>query len=321
MKQIQLLIITLIIASFSFGQVAINTNGAAPHPSAILDIYSSNKGLLIPRVYLQSSVDATTIPNPAGSLLVWNSNPNMPNGVEFYYNAGSSQSPNWRPLQDLTLPFTKSTSSNGAAFTIGNYSQDPASTAIKAVGGGSGNALEVSGKLKIAGNGQAPAAGKVLTSDANGNATWEGAVAFSMVGARSDAAGDFAHNTERKVPFLTEVYDLANNYVDSYGTPASTFTVPVTGMYHFDVQVGWLNSSADGQYTIRLYRLRNGVQSSMAANSMHDAYFVQNSISIDVMLQAGDQVYVGAWQNSGNTQFVNWGSGDTRFSGRLVMKL
>jgi hypothetical protein len=50
----------------------------------------NNKGLLIPRVSLQSNVDITTIPSPATSLLVYNSNANMTNGgVGFYFWNGS----------------------------------------------------------------------------------------------------------------------------------------------------------------------------------------------------------------------------------------
>ncbi len=65
----------VIIVSFSVkGQnVAINTSGANPNASAMLDIVSTNKGLLIPRV----SLSATNSTNPVGagvatSLLVYN---------------------------------------------------------------------------------------------------------------------------------------------------------------------------------------------------------------------------------------------------------
>jgi hypothetical protein len=52
--------------------VAINTTGAAPDASAILDISSTNKGLLIPRVALTQTSLATPITAPATSLLVYN---------------------------------------------------------------------------------------------------------------------------------------------------------------------------------------------------------------------------------------------------------
>ncbi|MGZ4117501.1 MAG: exosporium glycoprotein BclB-related protein, partial [Bacteroidia bacterium] len=45
--------------------VGINTTGATPAASAMLDVSSSNKGVLIPRVTLTGTTDATTIPSPA----------------------------------------------------------------------------------------------------------------------------------------------------------------------------------------------------------------------------------------------------------------
>lgn len=53
-----------------FSQVGINTT--TPNPSSVLDIVSTNKGLLIPRVSLTGNTDVTTIPNPANGLLVYN---------------------------------------------------------------------------------------------------------------------------------------------------------------------------------------------------------------------------------------------------------
>jgi trimeric autotransporter adhesin len=59
-----------------------------PDPSAQLDITAINKGLLIPRVSLTSLSDAVTIPSPANSLLVYNTNAALSGGVGFYYNSG-----------------------------------------------------------------------------------------------------------------------------------------------------------------------------------------------------------------------------------------
>ncbi|XLL72336.1 hypothetical protein QCB52_00375, partial [Myroides odoratimimus] len=43
-----------------------------PNKSAAVDIQSSKRGLLIPRVNLKSTVDAVTIDSPAQSLMVYN---------------------------------------------------------------------------------------------------------------------------------------------------------------------------------------------------------------------------------------------------------
>ena len=60
----------LFIVTFSFAQTGIGTS--TPHASAKLDITSTNKGFLPPRVTLTSATDATTIPSPAEGLLVYN---------------------------------------------------------------------------------------------------------------------------------------------------------------------------------------------------------------------------------------------------------
>jgi len=103
--QLFTLTLFLMLATFTraFTQnVAINTTGNAPDVSAMLDIVSSGKGLLLPRVSLISSTDATTITSPATSLLVYNTNASMTgtygDGVGYYYNAGTSVSPSWRRL-------------------------------------------------------------------------------------------------------------------------------------------------------------------------------------------------------------------------------
>ena len=60
----------LFIVTYSFAQTGIGTS--TPHASAKLDVTSTNKGFLPPRVTLTSATDATTIPSPAEGLLVYN---------------------------------------------------------------------------------------------------------------------------------------------------------------------------------------------------------------------------------------------------------
>ncbi|HCA06942.1 hypothetical protein [Chryseobacterium sp.] len=76
----------------STGSIGIGT--VIPDVSSALEIKSSNKGFLPPRVTLTSSSDATTIPNPATGLVVYNNgNINLEPGL--YYNIGTPSVPNW----------------------------------------------------------------------------------------------------------------------------------------------------------------------------------------------------------------------------------
>jgi hypothetical protein len=81
--KIKLLFLLAFIINFSNAQVGIGTTN--PDVSSILDVKSSNSGLLIPRVSLSSTTDNTTIPNPANSLLVFNSNTQSDVTPGYYY--------------------------------------------------------------------------------------------------------------------------------------------------------------------------------------------------------------------------------------------
>jgi len=68
-----LFILLFLTAGLSaWSQVAINTDGNAPDNSAMLDVKSIDKGLLIPRVALTGALDVATIASPATSLLIYN---------------------------------------------------------------------------------------------------------------------------------------------------------------------------------------------------------------------------------------------------------
>jgi hypothetical protein len=71
-----------------YAQTGIGTT--TPEASAKLDVTSSNKGFLPPRVTLTSGSDNTTIPNPATGLLVYNTGNNVGLVAGYYYWNGSS---------------------------------------------------------------------------------------------------------------------------------------------------------------------------------------------------------------------------------------
>jgi hypothetical protein len=98
-----LTIIIFFVMNKSFSQVAINIDGSTAVPSAILDVKSTNKGLLPPRVNLVSVSDVTTIASPVAGLLVYNTNANITNGcgVGFYYFNASK----WVKLASNTMHY------------------------------------------------------------------------------------------------------------------------------------------------------------------------------------------------------------------------
>jgi hypothetical protein len=82
-----ILILGVFFAVTVSAQTGIGT--ATPDASAKLDVSSSNKGFLPPRVTLTSGTDNTTIPNPATGLLVYNTGNNVGLVAGYYYWNGS----------------------------------------------------------------------------------------------------------------------------------------------------------------------------------------------------------------------------------------
>lgn len=81
-------VIFYLIAFTSIAQTGIGTT--APDPSAKLDLSSTNKGFLPPRVTLTSTTDLTTIANPATALLVYNTGNNANISAGYYYWDGTN---------------------------------------------------------------------------------------------------------------------------------------------------------------------------------------------------------------------------------------
>ncbi len=88
-----IIVVLMIVAAqeASAQGVAINENGAAPDPSAMLDVQSTEKGVLVPRM---SQAQRDAIPSPATGLLIYQTD----NEPGFYFNAGTPGSPFWQGI-------------------------------------------------------------------------------------------------------------------------------------------------------------------------------------------------------------------------------
>lgn len=71
--------------------VSINADGLAPDSSAMLDVVSTDKGILVPRM---TEAQRDAISNPATSLIIYQLN----NNPGFYFNAGAPGTPSWVKL-------------------------------------------------------------------------------------------------------------------------------------------------------------------------------------------------------------------------------
>ena len=76
-------LLTLFISFVSAQSLSINTDGSTAHPSAMLDVKSTVKGLLIPRM---TRTERDAIASPATGILIFQ---NGPDSVGFYYYTGT----------------------------------------------------------------------------------------------------------------------------------------------------------------------------------------------------------------------------------------
>lgn len=71
-KTLILLFYCIYSINFTYAQINLGIGTQNIHPSAILQVESSNKGVLFPRINLNSTTDTITIPKPAVGLLIYN---------------------------------------------------------------------------------------------------------------------------------------------------------------------------------------------------------------------------------------------------------
>lgn len=89
MNQLFRIVILLGAISTAWGQnIGINGDGSAPDASAILDVKSTDQGMLVPRVDIADLSTAAPVTSPATSLVVYNTNATT--GAGFYYWSGSA---------------------------------------------------------------------------------------------------------------------------------------------------------------------------------------------------------------------------------------
>lgn len=194
--------------------------------------------------------------------------------------------------------------------------------------------VKISGTLKLPSN--SPGPGKVLTSDAAGNATWQSTVATTPVAISSSGFLGIVDETQiasltiassattQVLPFV-EYASVAYTFDDG-NKLNGTYTIPSAGFYHFEVTLNFLNppvASQDGTISVSLYK--NGTfiapMASINVYSGETVPFTVNGGSINMKLLTGDIISVRFGQNSGQpiTIFNSGTNGPaTRFSGYRI---
>jgi len=113
------IVIFLLNGSVLIAQISINEDNSTPDQSAMLDVKSTNKGFLFPRL---SQEQLNTIPSPATGLLIFNTTTNLFN----YYNGSY-----WFQIEATFLSSNTGTVRPGGGIAISEfYSINPDSSAM-----------------------------------------------------------------------------------------------------------------------------------------------------------------------------------------------
>ena len=113
-KVVQLILFTLSLPSFLNAQNNVGIGTTTPDPSAVLDVSSSSKGMLVPRL---NTLQRLGLSNPYKSLLVFDTDSSC-----FFYNRGTTSAPVWVSICggiSSAIGTTGPTGATGAAGAAG----------------------------------------------------------------------------------------------------------------------------------------------------------------------------------------------------------
>ncbi len=186
--------------------------------------------------------------------------------------------------------------------------------AIKTVTGN----VEINGKIKIIDGTQG--IGKVLTSDGGGLASWALAPGSPSFSASKTTSNQLLANGG---VFTKINFNTSSSVGISYSNVNSDYTAPVSGMYHFDVTLNFINQNltptTNNSIFISLFKRLNPGDTGGALNNYeftHTQPLHSESFSATVYLDAGDIIDVRVLNLSGTsitvsanavTNYTYWG--------------
>ena len=96
--KLALTLILICIGTSLFAQIAINNDNSPPDNSAILDIKSGNKGVLIPRMTVE---ERNAIENPADGLMIYCTNCGIKGSLSIFASGSWNT---YSPCPDVSAP-------------------------------------------------------------------------------------------------------------------------------------------------------------------------------------------------------------------------
>lgn len=273
---------SLLLSLHASAQVGIGT--AIPAASAQLEVKSSNKGFLPPRISLAGATDVTTIASPVEGLVIYNTATagTSPNNVvpglyvytggkwaqlktENMYSADGSVSSNRTIAQGTnTVAYTSTATTGTSQFTVDGTTLNVDANNNR-VGIGTAtptNNLEVSGTNGTGTGLKLPtgaASGKILVSDINGNVSWQtgSTVVYSEIHGAGNSKS-YATNVKITDLSVTKADNVKTLYGASYGWDNinKQWVAPFAGKYRVTMNAYFnVDPSNDNP---RVYAYKNG---------------------------------------------------------------
>ena len=181
------------------------------------------------------------------------------------------------------------------------------------------------GKVAYEGVPNSYLADAVITNDGSGGMQWSSPVAFKASwGLPGGFTLPISGGGDTLYRFNSELYDLSGSFNPATGA----FTAPVNGVYQFDYAVRInvplvLNTTISGFVGLRLtnninWQIYPGTERYLTFDQtgMGDWYSLAGSV--DIFLNAGDQVYMRISNSATHSIHVSSASESTNFSGHLI---
>lgn len=157
-----------------------------------------------------------------------------------------------------------------------------------------GTALVVAGAIKLYGNNEG--AGKVLTSDNAGNASWQNGgtpkVHFSSIGGSSQS-------TPSGVSTVINTWlSLDESGGANYNAATGEYTIPVTGYYAVKAQISFTSSNtiAGNQATVRIQVNGSTEKQTYSNNAIVGEFYNDASVNLEKTFTAGQKIRIATIQ-------------------------
>jgi hypothetical protein len=278
-KLLNIFVSTALSITIQAQNVGINSTGATPNATALLDLNTGNNfaspkgmGLLVPNVSLTSTTDIITVPGPVNSLLVYNTNVAMAGGFAGYWYYSTSASA-WLPLGMAWLTIGNSGTIDGTNF-IGTIDDKPFNIRINNTTAGrienstNGNANTFFGyRTGQSNSGYSNSffgcnAGLQNIGGSNNTGIGTSALANNNIGTQNTALGVNAlvYNTSGSYNTGIGTGALSVNYTGSLNTAVGVAALAGNNAANSNVAIGYwalTNNSANNNIGIGVFAMQN----------------------------------------------------------------